>query len=204
MLTFRPSILVYRRLVAGHVPTHLAALPRGLSTSSTNSPPPPPRPTPSRWARFVDDARDVFSVAFGVERARDIEAEYDAGLREYPWVTYVDAAGARVYRNRESGATTADEPADFQKRATPAHWLESERVASAVTVVKTAESAWDRTLRALGETPLIAGLLSVGEAVAKGPVGQVAKKVGDKATEVKEDLLEKWETSQHPVVVNAA
>lgn len=193
-------------LARGRARALLSPLPRAFSSAgpSTDAPPPPPPARPSLWARLVDDARDVLAVTFGVERARDVEAEYDAGLREYPWVTYEDAAGARVYRNRETGGVQSAPPPDWDRRAQKSAWLESERVASAVATVKQAESAWERTLRALGETPLIAGLISAGRAVAAGPVGAAVKSAGERASAVREDLQEKWETSQHPVIVNAA
>jgi import inner membrane translocase subunit TIM44 len=154
---------------------------------------------------LVDDAKDVLAVALGIERQRDIETEYDMGLREYPWVRYTDAAsGKLVYRNRESGATMDEAPKDWSRRATPAHEIAVQSSASSIATIKNAPSAWERTIKALGETPIIAGLLAAGTAVREGPVGKAAAKAAQRADEIREDLQEKWETSQHPIIVNSA
>jgi hypothetical protein len=117
----------------------------------------------------------VLSVAFGWERARNLEEEYDSGLRAYPWVTYADAAtGAATYRNTETGAITTLKPLDFDRRAGAAAFRASNTAASALMVQAPHLSPWERTLAALGSTPLIRSLLAVGDEVAKGPVGAAA------------------------------
>ena len=171
----------------------------GGGSGGAPPPPPPPAPQPSLLYRLREDFKDVLSVAFGWERARNLEEEYDRGLRAYPWVTYSDpATGEAVYRNTESGATTGTKPLDFDRRASASAFKATNTAASQVMVTAPQLSPWERTLRALGSTPLIRSLLAVGDEIAAGPVGKAAKGVQTRVSEVREDLQEKWETSQHP------
>lgn len=154
---------------------------------------------PSRWYRLIEDAKDVLAVTFGYERKRDIGLEVDMGLREYPWVCYTDPATEKLmYRNNDTGVVTDIKPSDFDKRAKPSARLEVNHAASDIAVVKTQQTPWERTLNVMYNTPIIQGLLAVGETVAASPVGKAAEKVKAKVADVKEDLQEKWETSQHP------
>ena len=165
------------------------------------SPPPPPPREDSRWYKLREDALDVLSVTFGWTRKRDVERDLDLGLRAYAWVTYVDpATNAPVYRNNDTGAVTGVKPVDFDRRAPPSARLTVDSSSSAVRAYAPTESAWDKTVRALGDTPLIRGLLAAGSAVAASPVGKAATAVRARASDLREDLQEKWETSQHPCV----
>lgn len=177
----------------------LCPLPHPRPLSAAPEPPPPPPPAPSRWYVLTEDLKDVLSVAFGVERKRNVEKEYDMGLRAYPWVTYEDpATKAPLYRNEDTGVVTPHKPLDFDKRATPASFRGTNEAATALMKVAPELSAWERTLRALGATPVIQRLLEAGEEVKKSSVGLAAQRVRARASEVREDLQEKWETSQHP------
>lgn len=42
------------------------------------------------WYKLSEYVKDVASVVFNIERKRDLETEYDSGLREYPWIEYED------------------------------------------------------------------------------------------------------------------
>lgn len=143
--------------------------------------------------------KDVLAVTFGVERRRDLGAEYDMGLREYPWIEYVDPATSKtMYSNRDSGIVTEMKPHDFDARAKPTSRIDVDAGATAITVVKTEKSAWQRTLDSVTNAPIISSILAAGEAVAAGPVGQQMSKVKAKVTDKLEDAREVWETSQHP------
>jgi len=164
-----------------------------------DSPPNEPPAKPSLVYRLTEDFKDVLSVTFGWERKRNIEEELDKGLRVYPWITYPDPiTGAPSYRNTDTGAVTEVKPLDFDRRATAASFKQTNTQTSSIMNVTPKISPWERTLRALGSTPLIQQILAVGEVVSKGPVGQVATKIKDNVSAVREDLQEKWETSQHP------
>lgn len=156
---------------------------------------------PSRWYLMMEDIKDVVAVTFGVTRQRDIGKEVDMGIREYAWVSYVDpASGKTLYRNTDSGLVTEMQPSDWEQRSKASSRLTVNTEASALAVVSPTRSPWERTLDSLYGTPIISGLLQVGEAVAASPVGQAAGKVKAKIEDAKEVALEKWETSQHPYV----
>lgn len=157
----------------------------------------------------MDGAKDVFAVVFGTERKRDLGAEYDAGLRKYPWYSYADPtdpeSGRVLYRNEETGVVTEHKPADFDARAPPdARMVPLNTEATAVSVVAPTLSAYQRMIAALGDAPLIRVLAQAGQAVAESPVGEAAAKVRDKVKDKVEDAREVWETSQHPLVVNVS
>jgi hypothetical protein len=173
---------------------------KGAAGGGAGVPPPPPPPL---IYRLKEDMKDILSVVFGWERKRNLEEEYDMGLRAYPWITYAGPDGAPMYRNTETGATTGIKPLDFDRRASATSFRATNTEASAVMVAALQVSPWERTLKALGSTPLIRSLLAVGDAVAQGPVGQSAAKVKVRVSEIKEDLQEKWETSQHPFVFHS-
>ena len=106
---------------------------------------------------LLEHVKDVMCVAFGLERRRDADKEYDLGLREYPWVVYADPAreGALTYRNRETGLATDAKPPDFDARAGPANFLTLNTEASGVAVAREdagAKGAWERSLEALRTT----------------------------------------------------
>lgn len=175
----------------------------GGSTSSA------PRKKPGRLSSLMDSAKDVFAVVFGTERKRDLGAEYDAGLRKYPWYSYADPtdpeSGRVLYRNEETGVVTEHKPADFDMRAPPdARMVPLNMEATAISVVAPQLSAYQRMISALGDAPLIRVLAEAGQAVAASPVGEAAAKVRDKVRDKVEDAREVWETSQHPLVVNAS
>jgi hypothetical protein len=154
-------------------------------------------------SRLWDDAKDVLSVTFGVERSRDLAAEYASGERPYPWVTYVEpGTDKRLYRNTESGVVTEIQPPDWATFATAAHELTPDVDASAVATVRTQATAWERTLDAVSRAPLVSALVDAatvaGAAVAASPVGQAAGKAKARVADKIEDARETWETSQHP------
>lgn len=159
----------------------------------------PPSAKPSRWYLLVEDAKDVLAVTFGTRRQRDVGKEVDMGLREYAWVSYEEPGTGRVlYRNTETGLMTEMQPSDWEQRSRASSRLTVNTEATAVSVVAGVRSPWERTLDSLYRTPIITGLLEVGQAVADSPVGQAAGKVKAKIDDAKEAALEKWETSQHP------
>lgn len=174
-------------------------------TESTEKPQTPPV-KPGRFYNLIEDIKDVFAVTFGVERKRNVGLEYDAGLREYPWISYTEpVSGREMYKNNETGVVTENKPLDFDLRA-PAS---SRNVAvnvdrSELIVSKPDATAWQRTIDALGSTPIIAALVDATEAVAASPVGDAARAVKQKVTDKVEDAREVWETSQHPLIVNAS
>jgi len=165
-----------------------------------------PAKKPGRLHNLTEGLKDVFAVVFGVERKRDLGAEYDAGLRKYPWFEFQDPHDEKVYyKNEDTGVVTEHKPADFDLRApASARMVATNMEASALTVVAERQTPWQRTVSALGSTPVIAAMLHVGEAVAASPVGQAAKSVKTKVADKVEDAREVWETSQHPLIVNAA
>ena len=169
-------------------------------SSADTAPPPPPR---GRMARFADDVRDVLCVTFGMERRRDVVAEYASGERAYPWVTYMDpASGRRLFLNRDSGVLTEIEPPGWERFASAASELTPDTDASALTTVAAPISAWERTLSAVSRAPLVAALVEAagvaGEAAIASPVGQAAKSVRTAVEDKVEEAREVWETSQHP------
>jgi hypothetical protein len=98
----------------------------------------------------VEHVKDVLAVTFGVERgARDVDAEYDMGLRAYPWVTYTDARGETVFRNTATGAVTSTQPADWAARSTAASHVTVNADASALMLLHPTLSPWERSLKAL-------------------------------------------------------
>lgn len=154
-------------------------------------------------ARLWEDTKDVLAVTFGLERARDLAAEYASGERPYPWVTYVEpGTDKRLYLNTESGVVTELQPPDWARFATAAHELGTNTEASEVATVKAQASQWERTLAAVTATPLVAALLdaaaTAGEAVAASPMGVKAKELRARVSDKIEDAREVWETSQHP------
>jgi hypothetical protein len=176
------------------------------SAADGEAAPKQPAKKPGRLHNLTEGLKDVFAVVFGVERKRDLGAEYDAGLRKYPWFEFQDPHDEKVYyKNEDTGVVTEHKPADFDLRApASARMVATNMEASALTVVAERQTPWQRTVSALGSTPVIAAMLHVGEAVAASPVGQAAKSVKTKVADKVEDAREVWETSQHPLIVNAA
>lgn len=76
--------------------------------------------------------------------------------------------------------------------------------ARAVMVVEQKETHWERLASHLSATPIIQSLMAVTKQVAESPVGKAAAVVRDRVNDKKEEIREKWETSQHPLVYNAA
>lgn len=107
-----------------------------------------------------------------------------------------------LYKNNESGIVTDKKPLDFDSRAKPsARNVAVNTDASALTVLKEESSRWEKTLDALKKAPLINQFLAAGDAVANSaPVKKIKTKITDKV----EDARETWETSQHPLIVNAS
>lgn len=139
-------------------------------------------------------------VALALRRAFP-NCVHGAGLREYPWIEYRDpVTETLMYRNTETGFVTEKKPADFDRRAKPSARVEVNTSANAVAVVAPQRSKWDATLDALYNTPIIQALVVAKDVVAASPVGKGAAAIKTKVQDVKEDLQEKWETSQHPYV----
>lgn len=157
-----------------------------------------PKQAPGRWYHMMEGIKDVLSVTFGVERKRNLSAEYDMGLREYPWIEYMDpSTNAHAYKNLDTGVVTDKKPLDFDKRASPSARVATNTEQSALSVVAPKVTPWERTLEAVTNAPIISSMLSVGAAVAaSAPVQKVKEKVANKI----EDAREVWETSQHPYV----
>lgn len=78
----------------------------------------------------------------------------------------------------------------------------------ALRVVAQEKGSWERMAEHLKEAPIIADILKgskkLSSAARKSSAGKAARKVGDGASELKEDLLEYWETSQNPWVYRAS
>jgi hypothetical protein len=170
-----------------------------------------------RWYRAVEDAKDVVSVAFGLERKRDVAREYDLGLRAYPWVCYRDPArgGELTYRNRETGLATEVKPADFDARAGPGAFLVLNEEATGVAVLP-GGGAGDGGLGGAAGAAARAGLRRVRDGLSAGPVGQGLKAAAEAVAAspvgaavgslkgVRDRYVESWETSQHPLVVSSS
>jgi hypothetical protein len=75
---------------------------------------------------------------------------------------------------------------------------------SSIAVVKREKTRFEQYSEQLRQQPIIQSLLEVQEQLADSPVGQQAAQVRDAAKDKKEELVEKWETSQHPLVYNAS
>jgi len=160
---------------------------------------PKPPPKPSAWYGFVEGVKDVIAVTLGLERRRNVGQEYDMGVREYPWIEYRDPATDKLmYSNRDTGVVTDIKPADFEARAKPTSRVTVNEAASAISVVKTSQSAWERTLESVRNAPLIASLLDASAAVADTAVGKKVAAVRARIADKVEDAREVWETSQHP------
>jgi hypothetical protein len=141
--------------------------------------------------RAWDGLLDVVYVTLGLERKRDVAAEYASGERPYPWVSYVDAASSKtLYYNSESGVITEIKPPDWDRFSTPASYVTPDAEAGALRAVPAPPSAWDRTVRALGAAPIIEGVLAVGKAVAASPVGAAATAVKNRVSDKIEDARE--------------
>jgi hypothetical protein len=155
-----------------------------------------PKQAPGRWYHMMEGVKDVLAVTFGVERKRNLAAEYDMGLREYPWIEYMDpSTNAYAYKNLDTNVVTDKKPLDFDKRASPSARIATNTEQSALSVVAPKITPWERTLEAVTNAPIISSMLSVGAAVASSaPVQKVKEKVANKI----EDAREVWETSQHP------
>jgi Tim44-like domain len=156
--------------------------------------------------KFLEDLKDIISVTFGIERKRDLTAEYESGARPYPWITYVDPISEkRLYANRDSGVITEIKPLDFDRFAKEDANVNINIDANAIAAIKqtTEESRWNRTLAAVSKSPIISSILEVGKVIAESPVGQAAGNLNRKVKEKVEDAREVWETSQHPLIVNA-
>ena len=155
--------------------------------------------------RIMEDIKDVLAVTVGMERRRNVAAEYAAGERPYPWIKYADGASGRdMFRNVESGVVTEIQPPDWEQFATASSSVVPDRESSALATVAPEVSRWDRTLAAVTATPIISAILAVGAQVAAGPVGEAVGAARTRVRDRVEDLQEKWETSQHPLVVNAS
>lgn len=129
----------------------------GEGASSGTDTPPAKKSPPSFLYRFVEGVKDVLAVTLGLERKRDLEAEYDAGLRAYPWIQYRDpASAALLYKNEDTGQVTERKPDDFELRAPPSsRMVLTDGATSALATIRERETAWQRTLAALGKTPII-------------------------------------------------
>ena len=150
-----------------------------------------------------EDTKDVLSVTFGIERKRDLLAEYASGERPYPWVSYIEpGTEKRLYRNTESGVVTEIQPPDWSRFATADNELSTNTEASAIATVRAQSTAWERTLEAVSSAPLVSALIEAaadaGAVVAASPLGQAAVKAKTKVSDKIEDAREVWETSQHP------
>jgi hypothetical protein len=159
-------------------------------------------PRPSFMYKLTEDVKDIFAVAFGLERQRDVEAEYDMGIREYPWVCYEDPAspGKMIYRNNRTGLVTELKPADFDQRAKPSARLILNTTTADVSVLPEGadKTAWERRLDSLAANPLVQGAAAAGRVVAASPVGEAVGGVAAKVRSATEGIAERWDTSQHP------
>lgn len=158
--------------------------------------------TPKKLPPFYslrEDIKDVLAIVFGMERKRDVEFEYDMGLRPYPWVTYVEVAtGERVYRNVETGVITNSMPAGFEKRAKPEAYLDANLEQHALTIMQMEKGVFGKIKERVVENPVAATVIAAGSAIKESPIGEAASRVKAKVSDVREDLQETWETSQHP------
>lgn len=171
--------------------------------------------------RTVEDIKDIFAVTFGVERKRDIQTEYDLGIRQYPWVCYKSSTSGGggsggdpsnsaeekiVYRNNDTGLITEIKPADWDVRALPSSYLVLNTDASAIAIVpdNVSKTGWEKHFQGIAASPIIQGAFTAGRAVAASPVGQAVSKVTDKVKDVQDKISESWDTSQHPLVVNSS
>jgi len=156
----------------------------------------------------VEDAKDVFYVAFGMERRRDANLDYDFGVRKYPWVCYVDPnkEGQVIYRNVETGLATEIKPLDFDQRATSLSYLVLNQEATGVSVVNenVSKSAWERSFESLQSSQLAQTVKAATVVVAASPVGQAAGKVAEKVRSATDKYVQQWESSQHPLVVSSS
>jgi hypothetical protein len=171
-----------------------------------------PSPQSTRLYRLTEDVKDVFAVAFGLDRKRNVEVEYDLGIREYPWVTYevpapaeegeeaVEGKLARVYRNRVTGLVTDLKPVDFDQRAKPSAYITLNQEATGLAVLPEGanRSDWERRFDNLATSPIIQATLAAGRAVAASPVGAAVGKATEKVRSATDSVAERWETSQHP------
>ena len=178
------------------------------SSTSSSSPPPPPSSSAAWYYRVVEDAKDVFSVAFGIERKRNANLDYDFGVRKYPWVCYADPNkdGQIVYRNIETGLATEIKPLDFDLRATSTSYLVLNQDATGVSVVNENlnKSAWERSFETLQSSPLAQTVKAARVVVAASPVGQAAGKVAERVRSATDKYVQQWESSQHPLVVSSS
>lgn len=178
------------------------------SSASSSSTSPPPSSSAAWYYRVVEDAKDVFSVAFGVERRRNANLDYDFGVRKYPWVCYADPNkdGQIVYRNIETGLATEIKPLDFDIRATSTSYLVLNQDATGVSVVNENlnKSAWERSFETLQSSPLAQTVKAASVVVAASPVGQAAGKVAERVRSATDKYVQQWESSQHPLVVSSS
>ena len=145
--------------------TASAALREPQEPSNTKKQPPLPPPRRGVAVRAWDAIIDVISVTIGIERKRDIAAEYASGERAYPWVCYTEpATGRTIYYNSESQIQTEVEPPDWERFSTPASYVRPDEEAGALRAVVAPPSAWARTVDALGAAPIIEGAVKIGEA----------------------------------------
>jgi hypothetical protein len=162
----------------------------GGSASSSSSSSHPIRPR-SALSRAWDNILDVIHVTLGLERKRDITAEYASGERPYPWVSYADAAsGKTLYFNRDSGVVTEIQPPDWERFSTPSSYVTPDADTGAVQAVPQPPSMFERTVAALGAAPLIDSAAAVGKAVAESPVGVAAAAVKSRVSDRIEDARE--------------
>lgn len=139
-----------------------------------------------------------------MERKRDVQKEYDLGIREYPWVCYEDpsqpGSGVMIYRNKETNQSVDIKPADFDQRAKPSAYLVLNDTANAVALIdeEASKSKWQKSFDNIKASPIIQGAVAAGKAVASSPVGQVVGSVADRVKQSTDGIAERWETSQHP------
>ena len=135
----------------------------GAEASTAKAPPPPPTPR-SAAARAWDGLVDVVSVTLGLERRRDVAAEYASGERAYPWVCYPEpGTGRKVYYNSLSGVQTEIQPPDWERFSTAASYVRPNEDVGAIQAVAAPPTAWSRTVNALGAAPIIDSVMALGK-----------------------------------------
>lgn len=150
---------------------------------------------------------DVMAGVLGMRRAKR------AADGVYPWIEWQDPeSGKFMYKNVHANVITDVKPIDFDEQMEIAeaegrlgqHKITMDAETATLSIIPEHKSRMDVYSERLMQQPIMQSLMHALDDVKESEIGQRAAEVKAKVSDKREELQEKWETSQHPLVYNAS
>jgi hypothetical protein len=148
---------------------------------------------PSRFRKGVAFAWEVLKESVGLGSSSSGPTSAGSGVEDYPWVEF-QHGGRTVYRNKTTGEVVEDKPEGFDKYGAA---MEADTSTMALTIVEQKKTRWDTYREMLEDSAFMRALSSARRAV-------MASETAGKLQDASEAARAEWETSQNPLVYQAA